>query len=360
MGAGSADADYDAGGPLVLWDVVRGAPAQRRTVAPGGIGMEGRTLLAFSPSRHLLVAACNTNEVHVFDADSDALATVGEIALSQDDSAPGACLLPGETALFTSGEKGLAIVPINGTHQDIDSPEVRWFPGDFPFLVAAARADGLVVGANPHGARGFDTAAGRPRWSSTEASGDPDKWEAGLSPDASELVVTTGESVLFLHTERGVVRARDRMSVGRSGGVVWDAAGRRVAILTERYPARSAPDVAVYDERKLSYRLGAGPRRRPWLMAPDLCSFAFSPDGSRGVLATEDGKIVVYRLGASPLRVAELLVTSDPEEWLGVFWGAADTVIALTSREILMVDGARGTVRSRSSLGFPVHRDAGG
>ena len=360
VGAGSADADYEAGGPLVIWDFVRGAPSRRRMVAPGGIGMEGRELLAFSPSGHLLVASCNTNEVHLFDAESEALATVGEIALSHEDSAPGACLLPGETALFTSGEKGLALVPIKGTHQDIDSPEVRWFPGDFPFFVAAARADGLVVGANPRRAQGFDTAAGRPRWTSTEASGDPDTWDAGLSPDASELVAATGESVVFLDTGRGVVRARDAMSPGRSGGVVWDAAGRRVAILTERFPARSAPDVAVYDGRTLSYRLGAAPRRRPWLMAPDLCSFAFSPDGGRGVLATEDGKVVLYRLGASPRRLAEMLVTPDPEEWLGVFWGAADTVVAITSREILLIDGARGAVRSRTPLGFPIRRDAGG
>lgn len=351
VGAGSAPDDYDAGGPLVLWDVLLRAPIRRRVVAPGGIGLKGRGLLSFSPSGRLLVGRCNTNEVHVFDATSDTLATAGEVALSHDDSAPGACLLPGERTLFTRGERGLAIVPAKGNHH-VDTPGVRWFPDEgasFPFYVVGARADGIVVGAHPHGAKAFDTMTGKVVWISTEVTGGSDA-DWALSRDATRLVAATGAEIVVLETAHGRVVARNAVPHASSSTVEWDPAGKRVAV------ARVS-DVTIYDGLALLCRLPSVPRKRPWLMAPDLRSFAFSLDGTRGVVATESGAIVVYELGGSPRRLAETPLVAEPKEWLGVLWGAGDTVVAITSKEIVFLDGKRGGVHARSPLGFPIQRD---
>jgi hypothetical protein len=94
-------------------------------------------------------------------------------------------------------------------------------------------------------------------------------------------------------------------------------------------------------------------------MAPDLHGFAFSPDGGRGVVGTKDGRVVVFELGSSPKQLGEAPVEPDPDEWLGVYWGAGNTIVAITSREVIFVDAVTFAVRSRRPMGFRLKREPG-
>jgi hypothetical protein len=360
LGAGCSSDDYDRGGPLHVWDVARRARVRSRMIDRGGIGLRGGGLLRFSPSGRLLLACVHTNELSTFDATQAALPELGNACLTWDGSAPGAFLLPGETTILThgDGDRGLAIVPIAGQH-DGDSTDIRWLEHvDMPFLLIAARADGLIIGADNDQIVALDLAAGKLRYASHELPGDADSALA-FSVDGTLLAGAGLGSVAFVDTASGKRVAAHRGANARAASIIWDARSRRTAMVRDTLPHSDDPgDVAIFEALAPRYVLPVQPRNQPWLLAPDLCSFAFAPDGARCAVATAEGDVVIYELAAAARELARMRLAADPDEWLGVHWAADDAIVVVTSSEVVFLDPA-GTIFSRAPLGFPIVRDFG-
>jgi hypothetical protein len=95
----------------------------------------------------------------------------------------------------------------------------------------------------------------------------------------------------------------------------------------------------------------------PWQSAPDLRAFVFSRDGTRGIVATAAGEIVAVELSSTPRTLYRIALVSDPAEWLGLYACADETIVAVTSLELIFLDGMTGAVQARQALGFPIRRD---
>jgi hypothetical protein len=349
--------DYDAGGPLAVWDVLRHAMVRRRTIAPGGIGLSGEGLLRFSASGRLLVACVDTNQVMMIDPASEQLATVGHLTLSMADSAPGTLMLPGETDLLTSGDHGIAIAPTSGDHDD-HSPRVRWLgPSDVRFWRAVARADGVVVSADAEAIVAIELPSGRVRYTSHALAATAHS-DFAFTSDGSLLAGGDFGSVGFVDASNGKLLATYAAAHEYIDSVAWDVHGRRTAVVraSARRNDPTPGDVTIFERLAPTYALPVQPRWRPWLAAPDLRSFQFSPDGDRAVVATRAGDVVVFELAAAPREIARRRLAPDPKEWLGLYWGAEDTIVAITSTELFFLDTAC-KLRARAPLGFRVRRD---
>ncbi|MEO6775627.1 MAG: hypothetical protein ABI467_21880 [Kofleriaceae bacterium] len=358
IGAGADVDDYDAGAPLAVWDVAKRAPVRRRTIAPGGIGMEGDGLLRFSPSGALLTVGVNTNEVMTLDASTSDLRELGHLQLSVNDSAPGRFLLPGETALLTTGENGVAIAPARGSF-DYYSPAIRWLAfKSFPFECVAARGDGRVIGASTDVVTALDPTRGTVLYSSSALPGDS-RSAYGFSPDATILVGAGAGTVGFLDTATGTLVASHRGPDAPASAIVWAIGGHRVAVVrpTEQPTRAQRGDITIFEGLTPLCRLALEPRRMPWLMAPDLQGFVFSRDGTRGVVATAAGEIVGVELASTPRTLYRTALVSDPAEWLGLYACANETLVAVTSQDLIFLDGVTGAVQARQPLGFPIRRD---
>jgi hypothetical protein len=374
FGAGSPE-DYDVGGPVVVWDVARGIPARRRTVT-GGVGLEGSGLLSFSRSGKVLVACFDTNSVITMDATKDDLPTLGTAHLTVNDSAPGFVILPDEAHLLTLGEHAssetsvdwdLAVVNVRANVDErTKGPDLRWIKNPKVFVpnrgvpteAWTGAAPGLVLGAGRDGAAALDLITGAVRWKSAAVAGSSDSAYA-FSPDGATLAAGTGSALFFLDAVTGRVLRQHPMRRGSVEAILWDARGRRAAVVSGQRGGDPPPQITVYEGTAPLCTLPVAPRRAPWLMAPDLHGFAFSPDGGRGVVGTNDGRVVVFELGSSPKQLGEAPVEPDPDEWLGVYWGAGNTIVAITSREVFFVDAVTVTVRSRRPMGFALKREPG-
>jgi len=353
VGAGAPDADRP--GPLVIWDVVAGTIARRRTVADGGVGLDGGRLVQWSPSGALLVAATHTNQLTTYDARSPELAELGRVALSFDDGAPGCVLLPGEAELFTHGEEGVAIVPVRGRH-DPSSPDVRWLGlPEFPFWAIAA-FDDLVVGVEPDTVTAYDRTRRAIRYTAPACPGDSDAGCA-FSPDGRTLAIASNRRIRLLDSATGKELAAHPGMAARVGSIVWAAGGTRLAVSYDTLPGRAERGAVVVLERAGALaRLPVRPHAHAWLTAPDLRMFAFAPDGARGAVSTADGELVVFELAAGARELYRVAL-GDPAEWLGLYWGAGDTLVVASSLELQFLDATSGARRSRAPLGFRVRRD---
>jgi len=92
------------------------------------------------------------------------------------------------------------------------------------------------------------------------------------------------------------------------------------------------------------------------LYAPDLRSVAFSPAGDRLLVATPAGALEVYDITGVPTQLASIPVTADARDWLGVYWGASDTLVAVTQREVILAQ-LDGTIRQRLPLGYTIRSE---
>jgi hypothetical protein len=351
LGAGAGLSTED--GPIALWDLAARRIARRALIDAGGIGLSlaGDDLLRFAPSGRFIVASTRTNGISVFDAAT--LEVIGEKTFDDtNDSARRAVVLPGDRELFTYGERGLVIAPIAGRH-DATSRIPRWFDvAGFPTMGRiAARADGVVVGGYAE-VGAFDTTTGKLRYVMTPPWRHFEPF--GFSPDASVLAGASPGTVAFVDTATGRAVAAQRGGDAHAESVAWDARGLRTAVV------RRAGAVEIFDAHAPLCHLDVASRDRPLIMATDLASFAFAPDGARGVVATEAGELAAFELATKPRELYRRRVVADPLEWCGVFWVAGDVIVAVTSRELVFVDARSGVIAARHPLGFPIDRDVHG
>jgi hypothetical protein len=304
------------------------------------------------------------------------LPTLGTASLTSNDTAPGFVILPDEAHLLTVGEQERSAnsfdwdFAVVNARAEVDlrtkGPDLRWVRN--PKLFATNRglpwdawtgaAPGLLIGAGRDGAAALDLSTGAVRWKSTDVAGNADSAYA-FSPDATMLAAATGSALVFLDARTGKVLRQHPMHRGSVEAILWDAHARRAAVLSGQRGGDPPPQITLYEGTAPLYTLPAAPRKAPWIMAADLHGFAFSPDGGRAVVGTIDGRLVVFELGSSPKQLGEAPVEPDPQEWLGVYWGAGNTIVAITSRELIFVDGATFKVRSRSPMGFALKREPG-
>jgi hypothetical protein len=337
-------------GPVAIWDVAAQRIAKQRMV-PGGIGLslDNEGLLQVSPSSQLLISNTGTNEITVLDATSRELATLGQIVLDDTrDSAPRGVLLPGERELFSRGERGFAITPIRGFH-DARSPEVRWLGvREFPDGRLAVRADSSVVGTDEQ-ISALDLARRKIRYAV------PAPWAhyapVAFSPDAAILAGASQSKVAFVDTASGRTLATASDMDDQPDAVLWDTHGRRTAF-------QRRGSISIFDGFAPLCRFDRV-RGRPFSVAPDLGSFAFSPDGARGIVAFSDGDIAAFELAASPRVLFRTHLVADAHEWCGVYWPAADRILAVTALEIIFVDAGTGAIAARQPLGFAADRQTG-
>jgi hypothetical protein len=173
------------------------------------------------------------------------------------------------------------------------------------------------------------------------------------SADGHTLVVATNGRVHWIDTTTGTEWATTPLP--SSTRVVLDAQGRGLAAV----PWRGGAAHLGTAEGPLA-TLPTTLRREPLIDAPDLRSLAYSPDGTHVLVATTDGALEVYTVEAAPRRTAprrtaHIAVTNEAEEWLGVLWGADDTIVGITPRDVVLA-GLDGGIRARLPIGVPIGR----
>lgn len=336
----------DENGVLVLWDLVAGVEERRVPVPSGGVGLDDDRLIQFTPDGHALVVGQETNAVGVYDL---SLRRTGWLALSTADHAPGSIVVGDR--LLSWGDRGLVLAPMVGDRWS-DGPDSKWLAAGFSLhLDKSVVVGGRVVGPiteddGRSSVIALDLEADREAWSTDVPMNTSSSYAS--SADGHTLVVATNERVHWIDTTTGTERATTPLpSFTR---VVLDPQGRGLAAVDWR----GGPALLGTAEGPLA-TLPTPLRREPLIDAPDLRSLAYSPDGKQVLVATADGALEVYTVEGTPRRTAHIAVTNDAEEWLGALWGADDTIVGITSIDVVLA-GLGGDIRARLPIGVPIGR----
>ncbi|WP_433176778.1 hypothetical protein [Actinoallomurus sp. CA-150999] len=361
-GEGSPSSDWERsyrhGGTLQIFEVATGRSVngmRNSNAISGGVGWDDyRGALRWSADSTRLAAAYNTNVIGVWDPFDDYAYPIASAALTDGASRP---------PQFGFSPDGCSVwVDVRtdgvvwGAIANVERGDVIWDPGygtrkrpyGGDFTTLAEDAPGHVAealgprfdsestfsvewcpGWSPDGrflrfvsadfVFAVDTADGRVAWI-LKHGGRADHWATEVpvefSPCGRYVACTGRDGVLIADAVTGEVLARHEIT---AEGLVWSPDGERVAALANGVAVHL---IDVGEERRRGMR--AGPRARCAKM-PDALGFAWSPDGTRGVVRTAEGA-EVWSLAGEPERLA---VVDAPEDACGVLWGAGDVIVLI-------------------------------
>lgn len=330
LATGDMDFDHTSEGAVIVWDLVKRAPVLNHSVGVGGVGWgQYSGALQWSPSGQRLGMAIDTNAIAV-------LAPVSGQMLAQayvtegDDSPPPFCWGPNDEGLFVgcfSDEHDASVCAIAGTG-DSDPDTVAWLrtPGGGDIVALSFDSQVGVLRLVEGDALVAMEPSGRAHGSPVSLPGAMDLPKSEFSRDASRFAAVSGAGLSVYDARSGQVLGRPLNET--VDHIVWSGDVGDVSTLAAVVGPRGKPSAIVgWTNGTPTWSIDLDVAPTPWLDFPDLRSWSFSPDGTKGVALNANKDFCLYSLdGNQALPIG--LIAGDPLIQ-GVVWGRSDTLVGL-------------------------------
>ncbi len=335
--------DYEAGGNLALWELATGRVVNVLEKIRGGVGWPDEPrCVQWQRDGARIGFTMHTNAfAYANPFDPRARPKPAEDLTDGWDRPPAWCFSPNGREVFLScwgiwipqrKVPGLRMPAALNKMARIVKDEYAGSVGALdPFRECRWTDDDVVVGYNTHEcyAIGYDPGSNL-LWHRPLAG-------KALSP-CGRWLVAQGEEPLLVDTATGEAQTLPEPT---AKAYVFAQDGRRLASL--------GAQVRIYEGSELVATIPSAVATGYVSGAADLVGFAFSPDGSKAALLTQDGRLEIWQIDGAPQKLTEL---SDGP-WQGVFYGADDIVVAASTERLTFLDSSGAVRADRELFAFP-------